>query len=284
MNKPRKWIFVLPNLFTVSSIFCGFFAISRCVDVADPRAHYQAALALLFAMFFDGFDGRVARMTRTQSQFGVELDSLADVISFGVAPAILAWRWALQPLGVTGLWIAFAFVACGALRLARFNVLAQNDGPSSHFVGLPIPVAAGTLAALVIAHHGAHGAVQLSADARMPLAVLMVVLSALMVSTVRYRTFKQVRFTPRSSVVLVAVVAFGVLITKALGPAYLVAAFALAYLAAGALETAVLLPGRLHAKRMARATLTLLEVTNEDGDDQAQDEPEADQPEPEEQL
>src|SRR5213076_2631732 len=96
--KLRKLLFVLPNLFTVSSIFCGFYAITLCTDDATPDKLYQAALAIFFGIFFDGLDGRVARLTKTQSQFGVELDSLADVISFGVAPGMLVFKWALAPL------------------------------------------------------------------------------------------------------------------------------------------------------------------------------------------
>ena len=103
----RKMMFVLPNLFTVTSIFCGFYALTLSSGEATPSQLYQAALAVFFAMFFDGFDGRVARLTRTQSQFGVELDSLADVISFGVAPAVLVFRWALQPLGFAGIFVSF---------------------------------------------------------------------------------------------------------------------------------------------------------------------------------
>src|ERR1700691_857971 len=153
--KVHKLMFVLPNAFTVSSIFCGFYAMTLCSGNATQQDLYQAAVAIFFAMFFDGFDGRVARLTKTQSQFGVELDSLADVISFGVAPGVLAYRWALAPLGFLGIFIAFSFAACGALRLARFNVLAQratHASASRFFIGLPIPLAAGILVSLVIAH------------------------------------------------------------------------------------------------------------------------------------
>ena len=137
----RKAMFVLPNLFTVSSILLGFYALTLCAGEATPLQLYQAALAIFFAMFFDAFDGRVARMTKTQSDFGVQLDSLADVISFGAAPALLVYKWALAPLGFLGFFVSFAFAACGALRLARFNVLAQrgDKGSSRFFVGLPDP-------------------------------------------------------------------------------------------------------------------------------------------------
>src|SRR5512134_155052 len=136
----RKLMFVLPNLFTVTSIFCGFYALTLCAGDASPQHLYQAALAVFFAAFFDAFDGRVARLTRTQSDFGVQIDSLADVISFGVAPSIMVYEWALKDLRIVfgvdvGLFVAFTFAACGAIRLARFNVLAaRGHGSSKYFI------------------------------------------------------------------------------------------------------------------------------------------------------
>ena len=132
----RKAMFVLPNLFTCSSIFLGFYAMTLCVGDPSPAQLNQAALAIFFAIFFDAFDGRVARMTKTQSEFGVELDSLADVMSFGAAPALLVYKWALAPFGFVGLLLSFAFATCGALRLARFNVLAHrgDKAPSRFFI------------------------------------------------------------------------------------------------------------------------------------------------------
>jgi CDP-diacylglycerol--serine O-phosphatidyltransferase len=146
----RKAMFVLPNLFTVSSIFLGFYSMTLAAGDATPEQLYRAALAIFFAIFFDMFDGRVARMTRTQSDFGVQLDSLADVISFGAAPALLVYKWALAPMGFLGLFLSFSFAACGALRLARFNVLAARGDKASHrfFTGLPIPLAAGVVIGL----------------------------------------------------------------------------------------------------------------------------------------
>src|ERR1700688_4984761 len=111
----RKLMFVLPNLFTVSSIFCGVYSITLSAGEPTGDNFYRAAVAIFFGSFFDAFDGRVARLTRTQSEFGVELDSLADVISFGVAPALLLYKWALEPLGFWGLFLSFAFSACGAM-------------------------------------------------------------------------------------------------------------------------------------------------------------------------
>ena len=192
----RKLMFVLPNLFTVSSIFCGVYSILLSAEESSGNNFYRAAVAIFFGTFFDAFDGRVARMTKTQSEFGVELDSLADVITFGVAPAILVYKWALSGMGTLGVVICGSYAACGAIRLARFNVLTHAEheqspsGVSRFFVGLPIPLAAGMIVALVLAlrNPGVEGAV--------PVAVLMVVLSFLMVSTVRYRTFKDAGLGP----------------------------------------------------------------------------------------
>src|SRR3954467_9177794 len=123
----RKLMFVLPNLFTVSSIFCGVYSITLSAGEPTGDNFYRAAVAIFFGSFFDAFDGRVARMTKTQSDFGVELDSLADVITFGVGPAIPVYKWALYGLGFAGIVIAGVYAACGAIRLARFNVLAHAE-------------------------------------------------------------------------------------------------------------------------------------------------------------
>lgn len=208
----RKLMFVLPNLFTVSSIFCGFYAIVAATGPATGDNFYRAAVAIYFGTFFDAFDGRVARMTRTQSEFGVELDSLADVITFGVAPAVLFYKWALLDLGTPGLVICSVYTACGAIRLARFNVLTHAEhevsptGVSRFFVGLPIPLAAGMLVSLVLALHGRHSP---SALGPWPIAGLVLGLSFLMVSTVRYRTFKDAGLKPGTLAGFVAVIAVG---------------------------------------------------------------------------
>jgi CDP-diacylglycerol--serine O-phosphatidyltransferase len=236
----RKAMFVLPNLFTVSSIFLGFYALTLCAGDATPAQLYQAALAIFFAMFFDAFDGRVARMTKTQSDFGVQLDSLADVISFGAAPSLLVYKWALAPLGFMGLFVSFSFAACGALRLARFNVLAQrgDKGSSRFFVGLPIPLAAGTITALVIAHFKEFGAAT-DAATRVPVALIVALLSFLMVSTVRYRTFKDLHLSPRSLSVFAALCAAGVAVGVATRASFVLVVYMAAYIALGLAESVV---------------------------------------------
>jgi CDP-diacylglycerol--serine O-phosphatidyltransferase len=234
----RKAMFVLPNLFTVSSILLGFYALTLCAGEATPLQLYQAALAIFFAMFFDAFDGRVARMTRTQSEFGVQLDSLADVVSFGAAPALLVYKWALAPLGFVGFFVAFAFAACGALRLARFNVLAArgDKGSSRFFVGLPIPLAAGTLVALVIAHYREFGS-ETTAATRAPIALVVALLAFLMVSTVRYRTFKDVHLSARSLSIFAFLTLAGVAVGLATRASFVLVVYTAAYITFGIAES-----------------------------------------------
>ena len=246
----RKAMFVLPNLFTVSSIFLGFYALVLCSGDATPVQLYQAALAIFFAMFFDAFDGRVARMTKTQSDFGVQLDSLADVISFGAAPALLVYKWALAPFGFLGLFVSFAFAACGALRLARFNVLAArgDKGSSLFFVGLPIPLAAGTIVAIVIAHFKQFGQATAAAD-RLPVMLVVILLSFLMVSTIRYRTFKDAHVSPKSLAVMGFLVLTGLVVGWVTRPSFVLAVYMAAYIAMGLAESLF-----FHARRIPELT------------------------------
>lgn len=273
--KLRKLMFVLPNLFTVTSIFCGFWALTLCAGEPSPFHLYQAALSIFFAMFFDGFDGRVARLTKTQTQFGVELDSLADVISFGVAPAMLVYKWALAPLGLLGTVVAFSFAACGALRLARFNVIAHRShhgGASRFFVGLPIPLAAGMIVSMVIADYVVRRG-EVGPSAQVPIAVVVSVLALLMVSTVRYRTFKDVRLNRISVTVFLAITAVGVLIATRIHPAFVLVVYFTGYLLLGMLESAFSLRHRLAARKVAGAAALLEDddVEDEDEDEEEDD-------------
>jgi CDP-diacylglycerol--serine O-phosphatidyltransferase len=178
--KLRNALFILPNAFTVSSIFCGMYAIWHGLTGNTPETLYESAIAVFFAGFFDLFDGRVARMTKTQSEFGVQLDSLADVVSFGIAPALLVYKWALEPMGAVGF-------------LARFNVMAARDnGASDYFTGLPIPLAASVMIAALISHLKVfEGAAVKHPEWTM---IWVLGLSLLMVSTVPYWTFKHYKF------------------------------------------------------------------------------------------
>ncbi len=229
MKKRKKdrgrGVAILPSLFTSANLFCGFYSI-----VASVKGDfYRAAVAILVALIFDGLDGKIARFTRTTSPFGVEYDSLADLISFGVAPAMLAFIWALMPVGRLGWLAAFLFVACGALRLARFNT--QVDVVDKrYFVGLPIPAAATMVATGVI----------MAEDYTLPLAphalalVGLYGLSFLMVSTVRYNSFKSYDlFKRRPFNSLVA--ALLVLVVVAMEPHFMIFMLMLGYVVSGPL-------------------------------------------------
>lgn len=140
----RRGIYLLPNLFTTAALFAGFYAIVQAMN-----GHYEhSAIAIFVAMVFDGLDGRVARLTHTQSEFGAEYDSLSDMVSFGVAPALIVYEWALRDLGKLGWIAAFIYCACAALRLARFNVTVEVVD-KKYFQGLPSPAAAALIAGMI---------------------------------------------------------------------------------------------------------------------------------------
>jgi CDP-diacylglycerol--serine O-phosphatidyltransferase len=183
-----RGVFILPSVFTVGNIFLGYYAI-----IATMRGDFdRAALAIGFAIILDMLDGRVARLTNTATSFGLQLDSLADVISFGVAPSILALVWGLGPVNHRLGWIsAFTFTICGAMRLARFNVQA---GKLKHFVGLPIPAAGGAIAAIVHFFPEKVGDMLLSSI----MTGVVFALALLMVSTLRYNSLKQLTLGKKS--------------------------------------------------------------------------------------
>ncbi|HEY5594245.1 MAG TPA: CDP-diacylglycerol--serine O-phosphatidyltransferase, partial [Nitrospiria bacterium] len=183
MRDYRRGIYLIPNLLTTGNLFSGYYAI-----IAVFNANYlYAAMAILLAMAFDVLDGKSARLTKSTSRFGVEYDSLADLVSFGVAPGLLIYSWALSSYGRIGWIAAFLYVVCGALRLARFNVQVGSV-ESKHFVGLPIPAAAGVIASLVVLDQHI---LQMGTEIK-PLLILgfIYVLAFLMVSSFRYRSFK----------------------------------------------------------------------------------------------
>jgi len=203
-KKPRdkkkfRGIYILPNLITTASLFAGFYAIIEAI-----HGNFEvAALAVLVSLILDGLDGRVARMTHSSSNFGVQYDSLADLVAFGVAPALIVYFWALQPYGRYGWVAAFLFVVCGALRLARFNVQIGEFDPR-YFNGLPIPAAATMVAMTILMYY------ELGdwAPTRQGLIVGMIyVLSFLMVSNIKYYSFKKFELFQRKPFpVLVAAV------------------------------------------------------------------------------
>jgi len=186
----RKGVYILPNLFTTAGLFAGFYSI-----IATLNHDYRlAAIMILAAMLCDTLDGRIARLTRSSSSFGVQYDSLADLIAFGVAPGILVYTWALRPWGRWGWLAATLYLTCGALRLARFNVQVTSV-ERRHFVGLPIPAGAAAIASTVLLYYYLNG----QGDPNKHILMLLVIyaVAALMVSEFRYFSFKEFKLHRR---------------------------------------------------------------------------------------
>ncbi|MCB0220003.1 MAG: CDP-diacylglycerol--serine O-phosphatidyltransferase [Chrysiogenetes bacterium] len=200
-NARRRGIYVLPALLTTASMFSGFYAIIASIDLR----FWEAAWAIVIAGIFDGLDGRVARMTNTTSEFGVQYDSLSDLISFGVAPAILAYNWSLFPYQRWG-WVgAFLYVVCAAIRLGRFNIQQEEGEGKDYFMGLASPAAAGLVITPVLLHQqhleffdrfGING---IEGTLRHPAyMVLVYVAGLLMVSEIPFKSPKEINFVDRS--------------------------------------------------------------------------------------
>ncbi|MFQ5657392.1 MAG: CDP-diacylglycerol--serine O-phosphatidyltransferase [Candidatus Methylomirabilales bacterium] len=194
----RRGVYILPSILTIGNLFCGFYAIIAIYKVD----YWKAAIAIVIALALDFLDGAVARLAKATSDFGVELDSLADLVSFGVAPGMLAYAFAMQPFGRIGWLAAFLFAACGALRLARFNIQTKKLD-KRYFVGLPIPAAAGIIASCVL-FLGETPALMvfgyevLSPEVTSALMVVLVTVTALlMVSKIRYRSLKEIDISRR---------------------------------------------------------------------------------------
>lgn len=219
-NGRSRGVYLLPNLFTSAALFSGFYAIIAAMNGSFEKA----AIAIFVSMVLDGLDGRVARMTNTQSEFGAQYDSLADMVSFGVAPALVAFSWALGAMDKLGWFAAFIFVAGAALRLARFNTQI-GSADKRFFIGLPSPAAAALVAGMVWV------GVEFGADPRelaLPAALLVAACGMLMVSNIRYHSFKDIDLKGKVPfVVLLAVVLmFGVI---SIDPATLLWLIFLAY-------------------------------------------------------
>jgi CDP-diacylglycerol--serine O-phosphatidyltransferase len=240
-----KGIFLLPSLLTTGNLFCGFFAMVLTVD----GRYTEAALSIFVGMVMDMLDGRVARLMKATSQFGVEYDSLADVISFGVAPAFLLYAFALRDLGRPAWFAAFLFVICGALRLARFNVITGTSD-KRYFVGLPIPAAAAVACSIVILLHGEDVARWM----RVGVAVATYLVALLMVSTFRYWSFKEVDWARRRPVQTLLIVVLAVMIVATKHEVFLFLVFA-GYALSGPVRRVVVgrapapaeVPGKEHA-------------------------------------
>jgi CDP-diacylglycerol--serine O-phosphatidyltransferase len=248
-RRPSRGMYVLPSLFTAGNIAAGYYAITQSIQgsPSEPAFFDRAALAIGFAVLFDGVDGMIARLTNTASDFGKELDSLADVITFGVAPSLLAYIWGFRMLPATdypalrdrivhlGIFICFLFLICGASRLARFNISVnpqpRNPGRpgKKYFVGMPIPAGAGVIASVVHFESGSP-----VSDPRLAIVWLCLILFTgfLMVSTWRFWSGKEISLGQRHPFQLVAViVAIGALI--ALYSEYALIIIALGYLVSG---------------------------------------------------
>ena len=180
----KRGIYLLPNLFTTAALFSGFYAVLSAIDGSFEKA----AIAVFVAMVLDGLDGRVARMTKTQTQFGAEYDSLSDMVAFGLAPGVVMYLWALQPLGKWGWLAAFIYVVGAALRLARFNTKIET-ADKAWFHGLPSPSAAAIVAGSIWAAIEC----EIAPDVvRIPVAVLTTLAGLAMVSNLRYYSFKEI--------------------------------------------------------------------------------------------
>ena len=238
-SRQRRGIYLLPNLFTTAALFAGFYAI-----VAAMAGRFEAsALAIFIAMVLDGLDGRIARMTNTQSAFGAEYDSLADVVSFGIAPALIAYEWSLGEMGKVGWLAAFFYAAATALRLARFNTqLGTVD--KRYFQGLPCPAAAAVVAGLVwlATDFGLEGA-----DLTLATCGVCLLCGILMVSNIRYSSFKDFNLRERVPFVALLLVVAGFVFVSSDPPLVLFSASAL-YALHGPVLTLV---GR-HRRRAAR--------------------------------
>jgi CDP-diacylglycerol--serine O-phosphatidyltransferase len=250
----RKTLFLLPNIITMSSIFCGFDSIRISATAQSDDDYYRASLLLVFALFFDTLDGRVARLTKTQSAFGLQIDSLADVISFGVAPAILVFKWSLCQRPMLGLIAAFLFTAAGAARLARFNVLSMGEKgapakPGKYIVGLPVPGAAGILISLVLANHAMGEELALRGPRYVwALSVLTIFLSFLMVSTIQFRSFKDLRLNARTFALVAFAVGSSAIVSLQTRPAFVLVWLLSCYVVIGLVES-VLTLSRQAARR-----------------------------------
>lgn len=226
----KKGIYILPNLCTTASLFCGFYAVIHSLQ----GDFIPAAWAVIIAGVFDFLDGRVARLTHAESEFGIEYDSLVDLASFGLAPAVLMYTWGLEGLGRIGWLGAFLYFACGALRLARFNVQVTSV-ERTWFQGLPIPVAASVASSMVIFCD--YMLFSVEPTSRVVLAAT-IVLSILMVSTIPYRSFKNIHFRRRWSFFSL-VIAVGVIFIVAMEPRVTIFFLSVSYVLLGLIEEMV---------------------------------------------
>lgn len=234
----------------MGGVFCGFNAIRLVAqDSPSEKDVYRAAVLLIFAMLFDMMDGRVARLTKTQSAFGLQLDSLADIISFGVAPALIVYKWVLYREPIPGLLTAFLFVACAAIRLARFNVISSSSSgvplkPGKHIMGLPTPPSAGILISLIVANHAVDGAIG-AEQYTLLLFIVTVVLSVLMISNVKFRSFKDVQLNTSTVLFVLFVIGSSAFVWQRFRPQFVLVWLLSFYVLLGLVESVRTLGERL---------------------------------------
>lgn len=246
-KKPKRGVYLLPNVLTTFGLFAGFFAII----LAIKGQYSDAAIAIFIAMLWDGLDGRVARLTNTQSEFGAQYDSMADLVSFGLAPALLMYFYAFESLGKIG-WIgAFIYTAAGALRLARFNTQIGIED-KRYFQGLPSPAAAALVAGMVWAKEMLN---VVSYDQYLPIVgwVILVGAGVLMVSNVRYYSFKEINLKGRSSFKLLLLATL-ILVVVTLWPSVILFLFFFVYALSGLILTIIEVRKKRQKKRQAKAT------------------------------
>jgi CDP-diacylglycerol--serine O-phosphatidyltransferase len=225
----RRGVYLLPSMFTMANMFCGYASI-----VYATRGDFLTAAPLIgIAIVLDMLDGRIARLTGATSEFGIEFDSLADIISFGMAPAFLAFAWGLQPLGRLGWAAGFLYLAAAAMRLARFNIQSGSTD-KRYFVGMPSPAAAGVIAATVflLAQPDAYPEGVPGRPESLPVLAVVLVPALLMVSTIRFRSFKTLAFGARRNYRSLLFVAL-VIVAIATHPQFVLVAMAYTYLASG---------------------------------------------------
>jgi CDP-diacylglycerol--serine O-phosphatidyltransferase len=222
----RRGVYLLPSLLTMANMFCGY----ACVVYAMRGEFETAAPYIGFAVVLDMLDGRIARLTGTTSAFGVEFDSLADVISFGMAPAILSFQWGLSPLGRLGWAAGFLFVAAAAMRLARFNIQTSSGGDKRYFVGMPSPAAAAIPAATVFLASTQYPDGLSDYREALPVLAMVLVPAVLMVSTIRFRSFKTLASPTRRPYTVLIFVAAGIVLI-ATHPRWMLVVMAYGYLA-----------------------------------------------------
>jgi len=240
----RRGIYILPNLFTTGNLFCGFWSI---ISVFQEK-YFFAAVAILLASVFDVLDGKVARLSGATSKFGVQYDSLADLVSFGVAPAVLAFSWALRPYGRFGWLAAFIFVVCGALRLARFNVMSAT-GETKYFKGLPIPAAASMIALTILLYLRL---VETGWIKDIVILVMIYILAFLMVSSIRYLSLKELDLARKKPFGTFMFVVLSIIVII-MEPVIVLSAFVLLYVFSGPVNMVF----AWHKKRELRKAETL---------------------------